>query len=98
MTDTEKLAAAFAKELREELGLEKIHEVNVLNAAEPGGLEQDRVDHAHDFCDANMVMDAAFTKTFGRETFSGDGAVNGMEDMELINAAWSVAKRAGYAL
>jgi hypothetical protein len=53
---------------------------------------------SHDFCDANMAMDAAFQKVMGREfVFFNDEqpeteAQNG-EDTDLINAAWTLAKK-----
>lgn len=41
---------------------------------------------SHDYCDANMVMDEAFTGLFDRSAASTD------EDCALWNAAWEVAK------
>lgn len=52
---------------------------------------------SHDYCDANMAMDAAFTKIMGREfIFFNDEhpeteQQNG-EDTDLMNAAWTLAK------
>lgn len=41
---------------------------------------------SHDYCDANMVMDEAFTGLFDRSVASTD------EDCALWNAAWDIAK------
>jgi hypothetical protein len=53
--------------------------------------------HSHDFCDANMAMDEAFTKVLGRQyVFFNDEEPETEKqneiDADLINAAWSMAK------
>lgn len=86
----EALAEAFIKQLREDLGPEKFAEVVARNAAE---LNPD-VCHSHDFCDANMVMDAAFEE-FGVDPLEyGYTEEDGMsqEVCDLWNRAWDRGK------
>lgn len=52
----------------------------------------------HDFCDSNMVMDAAFTEVMGRDYIFFDDDKpetenQNSQDTGLINAAWSLAKK-----
>lgn len=84
------LAEAFVKQLREQLTAEQFAEVVALNGVE---LNPD-VCHSHDFCDANMVMDAAF-HTLGVDPLEyGYTEEDGMsqEVCNLWNAAWNRAK------
>lgn len=85
--DVPRLAMAFANQLREDIGAKKVAKVVALNA------EQDNpnICHSHDFCDANMTMDAAFTKTVGREI-----DLQSDDDMALWNDAWTLAKANGF--
>lgn len=86
----EDLARTFVKELRAAIGEEKFAEVVARNAAE---LNPD-VCASHDFCDANMVMDAAF-KTFGVDPLEyGYTEEDGMsqEVCDLWNRAWDRGK------
>ena len=90
LPDVNALAGAFVKELREQLTAEQFAEVVALNGVE---LNPD-VCHSHDFCDANMVMDAAFN-TFGVDPLEyGYTEEDGMsqEVCNLWNAAWNRAK------
>jgi hypothetical protein len=45
----------------------------------------------HDFCDANMLMDEAFTEAFGREIDLQSDA-----DLSVWNAAWGMARASGF--
>ena len=84
---TEQLARAFSSELRSELGDDIVTEIVELNAA------SDNADgcYSHDYCDANMVMEAAFIEVFGREP-----DVSGGDDVRLWNAAWNNAVEHGF--
>jgi hypothetical protein len=46
---------------------------------------------SHDFCDANMAMDAAFASVTGRE-FSPNCEGAAQADVDLWNHAWRYAK------
>lgn len=57
---------------------------------------------AHDFFDANMIMDAAFKKTLGRGAWLGSDVEDGrcteaqhVADTELWNHAWAFARSTG---
>lgn len=86
---TQALAYAFAAELRKELGDEKVAEA-VRRNAEPRYVASCA---SHDFCDANMVMAAAFEQVIGREFEVGSEA-----DAELWNRAWDVARESGFSV
>ena len=79
----DRLARAFAKELRTLLTKSEFRQVIALNNKE----KDKSACHSHDFCDANMVMDAAFTITFKR-SFGFDSE----DDRKLFNTAWTLAK------
>ncbi len=85
-----RLAAKFAMRLREEVGGEAFETVCARNAtpAYDGGACA-----SHDVCDANMVMDAAFTAATGR-AFYPDDEEGGptAADTALWNRAWAIAK------
>jgi len=90
LPEKEALAATFVRILRQTIGDEKYAKVVALNGVE---LNPD-VCHSHDFCDANMVMDAAF-HTFGVDPLEyGYTEEDGMsqEVCDLWNAAWNRAK------
>ncbi|WP_420408681.1 hypothetical protein [Hoeflea sp.] len=108
MTDhTETIARAFAATLREAaraLDVDNgetigslVLEINTLNA---------RPDYAgacatHDFFDSNMGMYAAFVDTLGREPFTiTKGATDAQReaDQALWDAAWTMARQAGFWL
>lgn len=74
----ERLARAFAKELTSWLGVEKMAEINWLNA-----LESDpNVCATHDFCDPNQAL----IDVFERE------GLDAVEETDLSNAVWDLAK------
>jgi hypothetical protein len=84
------LAGAFADVLVEYLTDEEFAEMKRRNAVETN----ESVCHSHDFCDANMAMEDAFRRTFGRlpdVTDKEDGSEG--DDVALWNAAWDLAKR-----
>lgn len=86
------LAGAFVDVLWEQLSddeLQQVKERNKEEAFEAGyrsKTEQRSVCHSHDFCDANMAMDEAFRRCFGREP-----DLEGNDDTALWNAAWEIA-------
>ncbi len=89
----ERVAAVFAAKLFEALDDADMVEVRVRNRAEA----DPRICHSHDFCDANMVMDAAF-RAMGIETpvdalsaEGGEGARFHAADA-LWGEAWGLAK------
>lgn len=45
----------------------------------------------HDFCDANVYMEAAYRKIFKKPTAFND------ETTQLMNAAWDLAKSDGFS-
>ncbi len=90
LPEKEALARAFVRILREQLTAEQFAEVVTLNGIK---LNPD-VCHSHDFCDANMVMDAAF-KEFGVDPLEyGYTEEDGMsqEVCDLWNSAWDRGK------
>lgn len=50
------------------------------------------IDHAHDFCDANMAMLEAFTKVVGREPTLNEDTPESADmqdhDFSIMNDAW----------
>ena len=87
MHSTELLAKAFALRLVDEIGRDKVAETNERNKT-----YSDSACASHDFCDANMVMDAAFTAVMGREQDGSD------PDMKLWATAWDMAIDHGFWL
>jgi hypothetical protein len=88
---TEQLALAFAVELRQSFSDYQWHEMRLRNAEIGAGACA-----SHDFCDANMVMDAAFTKVMGVPAFeiTDEGDTHHPEwHVDIWNAAWAIAKR-----
>lgn len=85
MTQIETLAREFAVRLRDELTQTEWLDVILRNAAET----DTGVCHSHDFCDANMVMEAAFIAVTGHEPLGDDGMSD--ETVTLWNAAWNYA-------
>jgi hypothetical protein len=82
----------FSKVLRKWIGEINLQEVVNRNAA-----NDDSCCASHDFCDANMAMDEAFTKVMGRGfefNFDEDPAKeqDNASDTELMNMAWDYAK------
>jgi hypothetical protein len=81
------LAWRFAAELREWLEPWQMIKVCERNAIEPSGCA------SHDFCDANMTMDAAWTATFARPFLPDtDDSEPTDADVALWNAAWDMAR------
>lgn len=84
-----RLATTFARELLAEIGAGNLQVVRNRNASPyyAGCCA------SHDFCDANMVMAAAWIATAGRE-FDMDSDA----DVASWNAAWGIAKRDAFAV
>jgi hypothetical protein len=83
MTNADTIAERFASYLQAEIG-DNFDEVCRRNATAD---YQGGCCASHDFCDANMVMAAAFEKAVGRE-FDFDNPA----DTDLWNAAWDRAR------
>jgi hypothetical protein len=78
-----KLALAFSRTLWTWLRTERMTEVIQRNRAQA----DKSICHSHDFCDANMAMDAAFQEVLG------DSYLNfGPAEEELWDPAWDLAK------
>jgi hypothetical protein len=82
---TERLAKAFAEQIRDALTVSQFRKMLADNAAEPAG---SNICHSHDYLDANMVMLAAFQEVYEREP-----DVQLEADAALWSAAWDLAKR-----
>lgn len=80
----ELMKEAFVKQLRKELSEPNFAEVIKRNAAE----EDQRICHSHDFIDANAVMADAFEACF-QESIDFENRIH----VEIINEAWSLAKK-----
>jgi hypothetical protein len=72
------LAYAFSENLRACIGIEKLHDVVLLNQAETNPA----VCHSHDYCDANQVM---------IDTLQAAG-INTTVPVDIINGVWNQAK------
>lgn len=81
------LAAAFSRKLREWLSAEDIRDANHKNEWE----RNPSVCHSHDYCDANLAMQAAFME-FGIEAASAE-FLNNTEATGLWSDAWDIAKQ-----
>jgi hypothetical protein len=79
-TDPTVIAAIFCRLLRDQIGEGSYRLACERNAAEGST----GVCHSHDFCDANMIMAAAFAEV-GLEIPAADA------DPELWNSAWEIA-------
>ena len=94
------LAFAFARLLREELSETDMGEVIARNAAET----HPNVCHSHDFCDANMVMLAAWQELTGRtmimlgdrEELTAEESAAQDKEIAAWNAAWQIAKESEF--
>lgn len=91
-----RLAEAFTKHVRAFFWDDSIEDTNddfmlVLerNAAEP----DPAICHTHDFCDANMLMAAAWQECFPHEAFCLQNTFH----TELWSAAWQQAKAAEFS-
>jgi hypothetical protein len=80
MTTPAILAREFSRVLRATLDAHEVAEVIARNRIETSP----SVCHSHDFCDANMVMLAAF-EAHGLDATDGD------TNIALWNAAWDLA-------
>lgn len=87
--DALRLAIAFGQEVQEALTYRQFGEVVSLNKTESNA----GVCHTHDYTDANMLMHAAFTATFGRDCLDGEMT---QADTNLWNEAWNIAKAAEF--
>ena len=84
--NTELLSKEFSTLIRKELSIEELQKVIDRNKIYPFGSCA-----TYDFLDANMVMDEAFTKAFGRDfDFASD------LDGAYWNAAWDMSKTADF--
>lgn len=83
------LAKAFVDELESDLTPEQWVEMRRRNAlpdyAGP-------VCASHDFCDANMPMDSAFTRIMGRDALPDNSEGMADADCALWSSAWNIAK------
>lgn len=96
VVDPKAVAVAFSKVLKSWLTNDQMVKVLMLNRKEKDQL----VCHSHDFCDANMAMDAAikkvapaFYKAAWADNRKTDGEGKVWSKMNTIwNRAWSIAK------
>ena len=100
MKTAETIATAFAATLREWLSADQWAEMQARNVNHA----DDGICASHDYCDANMAMEAAFISVTGREPACGyetlaDGspvnpadAIQADADCDLWSAAWAIAK------
>ena len=89
MTDVQTLAVAFSREVRATLTAEQLAAVNAVNKTP--GYGPDAACASHDYIDANECMIAAFVAGVGREIDPDSQA-----DADVTNAAWNMAKMAGF--
>ena len=89
MMNVQQLAREFARELSKELGPLKLSYVNANNAtpAYRGACA------SHDYCDANICMLIAFIRVYG-----GYPKPDSEYDVKLMNAAWEIARSAGFEI
>ena len=93
----DRLAREFSKQLLLAIGPRDLAEAARRNAARGGPCCA-----THDFCDANMSMDAAFQAALGYSPLDddrrdADGDMT-QECVDLFNAAWDRAKAEGFFL
>lgn len=92
LTPAEKLAGAFAKEIRENLTTQQLAHVVLRNEAYARIHGEDRACASHDFIDSNVCMLDAFKKTF---MFAEPNPDN-QAVADVMNEAWSLAKKEGF--
>ena len=80
------LADRFAATLREWLTPAEFAEMKALNETAE---YQDGICASHNYCDANMAMDAAWKETFGAEV---DIDADDEEQAKLWSDAWNLAR------
>lgn len=93
MTMVHMVADAFAAEMRDALNPSQWAEMRRLNATPD---YQGGCCASHNYCDANVVMDAAMRSTLGWEPLSEEGEDELiMSDLaiDIWNAAWDIAHR-----
>lgn len=86
IADRQALAHEFSETLRAELSEDDWREMRERNRTYGAG-----VCASHDFCDANMVMEQAFSVITGRAILPDDGPPSDA-DRSLWNDAWYIAK------
>ncbi len=90
--EVQRIAGRFAQLLLEEIGLINMRETDARNTAEPSP----GVCHSHDFCDANMVMDEAFTEVTGGSLSSLLPDKPGIDEANTLwSLSWDYANLAG---
>lgn len=86
----EQVAEKFAHHLRAVLATPQWNEMRERNARPDYGRN---ICASHDFCDANMVMDAAFRELGLGFSLDGPQWAEDQELCELWSAAWGIAKQ-----
>jgi hypothetical protein len=85
---TNKLARRFASIIRFDFTAKQLAEIKRRNR---------KYDHnicaTHDFCDANMVMWAAYEDVYGRAPEIGGDTEASQAEIAIWNEAWAKAKR-----
>jgi len=92
LTPAERLAGPFAKEIRASLTTQQLAHVVLRNKAYDRIHGEDYACATHDFIDSNVCMLDAFKKTFPMT--EPDPASQAVAD--IINEAWSIAKKEGF--
>jgi hypothetical protein len=87
--DAARLTTAFRAHMRKALGVPICQKIDSANAAGPISICA-----SHDYCDANMVMLAAFAETF--DVPDDEVPLELQSVCDVINAAWSRAKGFGF--
>lgn len=96
--DIEAMARRFSELLLDEIGETRLSAVNERNGTDAFYRTSDTC-ASHDFCDANMVMEAAFRHIMGRDPWMPCDREEGkcteddeQADVHAWNAAWEKAK------
>lgn len=88
---TTAVAEAFVHVLRQWLTADEFAEMKRLNATDPD--YSSGACASHNYCDANMAMDAAFKQVLGREpNVVGEGP-DVEADCKLWHDAWNLARK-----
>lgn len=91
-TDAQQIAFAFCALIHDDLDAAHLSEAIHRNRRET----DKGVCHTHDFCDANMTMDAAFKAAMGRAIELGEETETSRADHLLWGEAWNIAKVAEF--
>lgn len=91
LPDADRLAGAFAVQLWQDIGAANMALVKATNATPE--FAGDTICASHNYCDANESMAAAFAEIMGRDILPDDDSGMTDADIDLWNAAWSLAKR-----